>query len=89
MAKYKIIFDGEEEDDVFDTREEAEEHALYLSSCARTGAEILHWPNGTWFWTVDRGEVIETADGRLAIISACLDVTKEHEQQEARICWGQ
>lgn len=45
MAKYKIIFDGEEEDDVFDTREEAEEHALYLSSCARTGAEILHWSN--------------------------------------------
>ena len=40
--------------------------------------------DGTWFWTVDRGEVIETADGRLAIISACLDVTKEHEQQEAR-----
>ncbi len=40
--------------------------------------------DGTWFWTVDRGEVIETADGRLAIISVCLDVTKEHEQQEAR-----
>ena len=40
--------------------------------------------DGTWFWTVDRGEVIETSDGRLAIISACLDVTKEHEQQEAR-----
>ncbi|MGN0250009.1 MAG: PAS domain-containing protein [Oliverpabstia sp.] len=38
----------------------------------------------TLFWTVDRGEVIETADGRLAIISACLDVTWEHEQQEAR-----
>lgn len=40
--------------------------------------------DGTWFWTVDRGEVVETADGRLAIISACLDVTQEHEQQEAR-----
>ena len=40
--------------------------------------------DGTWFWTVDRGEVIETVDGRLAIISVCLDVTKEHEQQEAR-----
>ena len=38
--------------------------------------------DGTWFWTVDRGEVIETADGRLAIISACLDVTEEYEQQE-------
>lgn len=40
--------------------------------------------DGTWFWTVDRGEVIETADGRLAIISACLDVTEEYEQQEAK-----
>ncbi|MGN0425895.1 MAG: ATP-binding protein [Acetatifactor sp.] len=40
--------------------------------------------DGTWFWTIDRGEVIETADGRLAIISACLDVTKEYELQEAR-----
>ena len=40
--------------------------------------------DGTWFWTVDRGEVIEAADGRLAIISVCLDVTREHEQQEAR-----
>ena len=40
--------------------------------------------DGTWFWIIDRGEVVETADGRLAIISACLDVTREHEQQEAR-----
>ena len=27
MAKYKIIFEGEEEDEVFDTYEEAEEQA--------------------------------------------------------------
>ena len=40
--------------------------------------------DGTWFWTIDRGEVVKTADGRLAIISACLDVTREREQQEAR-----
>ena len=45
MAKYKIIFDGEEEDELFDTEEEAEEYALYLCSCKRTGAEILHWSN--------------------------------------------
>lgn len=38
----------------------------------------------TWFWTIDRGEVVETVDGSLAIISARLDVTQEHEQQEAR-----
>lgn len=38
--------------------------------------------DGTWFWTVDRGEVIETADGRLAIISVCMDVSKEQELRE-------
>ena len=38
--------------------------------------------DGSWFWTIDRGEVIETSDGRLAIISACIDVTKAREEQE-------
>lgn len=45
MARYKIIFNGEEQDEVFDTEEDAEEYALYLCSCARTGVEILHWSN--------------------------------------------
>lgn len=45
MAKYKVLFNDELEDEVFDTEEEAEEHALYLSSCARYGAEILHMSN--------------------------------------------
>ena len=43
--RYKIIFDGEEMDDIFDREEDAEEHALYLCSCAREGAEILHMSN--------------------------------------------
>ena len=42
MSKFKILFNGEYEDEVFDTEEEAEDHALYLCSCAREGAEILH-----------------------------------------------
>lgn len=45
MAKYKIIFDGEEEEEIFNTYEEAEEQALYLCSCAQQGAEILHMSN--------------------------------------------
>lgn len=45
MSKFKILFNGEYEDEVFDTEEEAEEHALYLCSCAREGAEILHMSN--------------------------------------------
>lgn len=45
MPKYKILFDGEFEDDVFDTEEAAEDYALYLSSCAKEGAEILNLSN--------------------------------------------
>ena len=45
MARFKIIFDGEEQDEVFATEEEAEDYALYLCSCCRTGAETLHWSN--------------------------------------------
>lgn len=44
-GKFKIIFDGEEQDEEFDTEEAAEEYALYLRSCSRTGAETLHWSN--------------------------------------------
>ena len=40
--------------------------------------------DGSWFWTVDRGQVVETEDGRLAIISACLDITKAHERAETK-----
>ncbi len=47
MAQYKILFAGEDdyEADVFDTYEEAEEHALYLASCMKEGAEILYMSN--------------------------------------------
>ena len=45
MAKYKIIIDGEERDEVFHSEADAEEYAQYLCSCARTGAEILHMSN--------------------------------------------
>ena len=45
MEKYKVIFNDEEMDEIFDTEEAAEEYALYLCSCAREGAEILHMSN--------------------------------------------
>ncbi len=31
--------------------------------------------DGTWFMTVDKGKVFETEDGRLAIISKCMDMS--------------
>lgn len=45
MSKWKVLFNGDYEDEVFDTEEDAEEHAAYLRSCTREGAEILHMSN--------------------------------------------
>lgn len=45
VAKYKVLIDGEEQDEVFETEAEAEEYALYLLSCSRLGAETLHLSN--------------------------------------------
>lgn len=45
MAMFKVLFDGEYEDEIFDTKENAEEYALYLCSCCREGAETLHMSN--------------------------------------------
>lgn len=45
MAKYRIIFDGELEDEIFDTYEEAEGEALYLLSCWHEGGEVMEMSN--------------------------------------------
>lgn len=45
MSKYKVWFNDEEMDAVFDTEEEAEEYALYLVSCTIDSAETLHMSN--------------------------------------------
>lgn len=45
MSKYRIIFEGEVEDELYDSYEDAEEAALYLCSCSRVGAEILNLSN--------------------------------------------
>lgn len=45
MEKYKIIFDGDEQDELFATYEEAQDYALYLVSCYHTGGEILELSN--------------------------------------------
>ena len=45
MSKFKVFIGGDFEDEIFDTEEAAEEHALYLASCAKEGAEILHMSN--------------------------------------------
>lgn len=45
MPKYKIIFAGEEEDEIYDSWQEAEEAGLYMCACDKEGAETLHMSN--------------------------------------------
>ena len=45
MSYWKIYFGEEEIDEVFDTYDEAKEHADYLAGCIRDGAETLHLSN--------------------------------------------
>ena len=68
MTKYKIIIDGEEEDAIFNTYEEAEEQAIYFCGCARQGAEILHMSNPGDYeyddktWESPEYEIVEVDD---------------------------
>ncbi len=45
MSKFKLVFDGEELDEVFSTRKAAEEYGLYLQGCESVGMEELSWSN--------------------------------------------
>lgn len=45
MSIWRVEIDGDLQDEVFDNEEDAREYALYLLSCAETGAETLHWSN--------------------------------------------
>lgn len=38
--------------------------------------------DGTWFWVLDKGKVIQAEDDRLAIVSACTDISEPMMVQE-------
>ena len=45
MSKYKVVFDGDTLDEIFDSFEEAEDAALYELSCWHAGGEVLELSN--------------------------------------------
>ena len=45
MANYKVVFEGDEQNEVFRTYEEAEQYALYLVSCYHSGGETFEMSN--------------------------------------------
>jgi hypothetical protein len=67
MPKYKVKFNDELQDEVFDTEEEADEYGLECQSNWRTGAWTLHMSNpGDWDYDEDEEapdyEIIEIDD---------------------------
>ncbi len=38
--------------------------------------------DGSFFWTLDKGRVVEAEDGRLAIISVCIDLSTQQQTEE-------
>lgn len=38
--------------------------------------------DGSWFWTLDKGRIVRAEDGRLSIISVCLDITEQEELRD-------
>ena len=45
MTKFKVIYDGEEQEEIFTSYEDAEEYGFYLRGCERQGAEIMNMSN--------------------------------------------
>lgn len=63
MTKYKVIFEGEVEDEVFDTYEEADAYALEMISCYHEGGEILELSNpGDYPYDPDYEPEVEIVD---------------------------
>lgn len=54
----------------------------YYAGLEYTTAYRMPKKDGTWFWTMDKGKVIEAEDGRLAIVSACTDISETMAMQE-------
>ncbi len=67
-------------DDLPQVRKERGEH----HSEGQTYEVIYRMPkkDGTWFMTVDKGKVIKTSSGRLAIISKCVDMSGFVKRQD-------
>ena len=72
MAQYKVRLiseDGEvhEEDDLYDTEEDAYEYGCYLKSCYFQGQEILHMSNPG-----DNPEPDYDEEIKIEVVEACL-----------------
>lgn len=54
----------------------------YRSGMEYTTTYRILKKDGSWFWSLDKGRVIQAEDGRLAIVSACTDISETMMVQE-------
>lgn len=54
----------------------------YYAGLEYTTSYRMPKKDGSWFWSLDKGRVIEAEDGRLAIVSACTDISESISIQE-------
>lgn len=60
MTKYRLIFQGEPDDELYDSYDEADEAGLFACSCARIGTEILYLSNPDYYdYDYDENEEYE------------------------------
>ena len=59
-----------------DRRRVAEDIGEYSPGVEYTTTYRMPKRDGTWFWTLDKGKIIRAEDGRLAIVSACTDISE-------------
>lgn len=50
--------------------------SVYYNGLEYTTTYRMPKKDGTWFWTLDKGRIVEAEDGRLAIVSACTDISE-------------
>ena len=66
MTKFKIIFEDDEQNEIFNTYEEADDYARYLVSCYHSGGETMEMSNpGDYPYDADEEpeyEIIEVDD---------------------------
>lgn len=59
-----------------DRKRVAEDIGEYSPGVEYTTTYRMPKRDGTWFWTLDKGKIIRAEDGRLAIVSACTDISE-------------
>ena len=61
----------------------------YYAGLEYTTSYRMPKKDGTWIWVLDRGKVVQAEDGRLAIISVCIDISEAMTAQQGLVSYNE